>query len=86
VTIRNSNFTSISANRGGFSFSSGLATQATTSSIQYIGPIFFSAISAKTAGGGFYYDHPMMSVNMKTFISLSDCHVSNGNGGVFYLS
>jgi hypothetical protein len=50
-----------------------------------VGPLTFKNISAISAGGAFYFSHAKLDVDMKTLVYLSDTHVTQGNGGVFYL-
>ncbi|TNV88247.1 hypothetical protein FGO68_gene13755 [Halteria grandinella] len=85
VTIVRSNFSALTASRGGFIYSTGLSTQTSTSTIAFQGPLYFTNIAAIVGGGGFYFNHPKLAVDMKTLVYLSDCHVSAGNGGVFFL-
>lgn len=86
MNIDSTNFTNISAGgSGGLIYSSGVSTDTYNSVMSFTNPINFLTVSSEFGGGAFYFDHPMLDVNMKTLINLTDVHSTKGNGGVFYI-
>lgn len=87
VTMTNTKFTNLQADRGGFIYANGAALPVPSipAYLKFVGLTTFGSMEAKTGGGGFYINNPHMELYMNTPITVTTAKTTAGHGGVFYL-
>ena len=88
ITINNSSFKSLSADRGGFMFSNDsemLPALTRQLFLKFATLNFLKSLQAKNGGGGFYVNNSNMDLIINTPINVYEAKTTLGNGGMFYL-
>ncbi len=88
ISISNSTFKGLTADRGGFMFSNdseGLPALSRQLFLKFTTLNFLQGLTATTAGGGFYLNNSNMDLLINTPINVYDAKTTVGHGGVFYV-
>ena len=77
-------------NNGGFVYAVGTSSSPTATltidNTPFVSALTLEQFKADTSGGGFYVDHPKLSVSMITPVAVKNSKALSGSGGFFYFN